>query len=76
MRFSIENEIAINDGNGYIIVEIFDKDTGIYDYYIYLSGYPFCHVFGVQEYDRLSTEELTNLYFDGYFDTEIEHNFC
>ena len=75
MKFSIENEKILDSITGLMVIELFDSDTGSYEYYLYMPGFTFVHAFGCPDYDRYSMDDFSRLYKRGYFDKTINTEF-
>ena len=59
------NRITLDSGR--VLMEIHDKDEGVYEYYT-VDGGTLVFSFGVGENVRFTPEELTSLDCQGYFD--------
>lgn len=75
MRFSVENEIVLDNVSGLMVVELFDSDAGAYEYYLYMPGFTFTHVFGCPDHDRYNMTNFIRLYECGYFTEIISREF-
>ena len=70
----ITNQILLDDRAGVYCIEIFNdlEREPVYEYYIHVPGRALSLSFGVPVSGRFSDSLIIDMFYEGYFDSELE----